>query len=251
MTDVANYDHGQVPVQRPNNPSAAKADTVRKTLARIRSQFLAPFDAWEKAVAHGAAGRGQLAERPAFLTPQVPQPPHPATEEGRQGELARFDAALRGQPDPFGLEPLRTDLDAAANGQPSAAANRLIVATMVAAFPNVRPHSPETYLEALIEALDHTGLPPTAVAKTCNEVYSTSTFAPTVAEVLTKAKETHASLSFAVRQIDQYSELMAWAKKVRDWIATVPLLKEDRSNADRAPRPPASLTFHRSTAEWR
>lgn len=155
MTDVANYDHGRAPLQRHSSPSAAKADKVRKTIARIRSQFLAPFDAWE------------------------------------------------------------------------------------------------TYLEALIEALDHTGLPPAAVAKTCNEVYSTSTFAPTVAEVLTKAKETHASLSFAVRQIDQYAELMAWAKKVRDWIATVPLLKEDRANADRAPRPPASLTFHRSTAEWR
>lgn len=251
MTDVANYEHGRVPVQRPSSPSAAKADKVRKTIARIRSQFLAPFDAWEKAIADGAAGRGQLAGRPAFLMPQVHQPSHPTTEEDRQCQLARFDAALRNQPDPSDLASLRGDLDAAANGQPSAAANRLIVATMVAAFPNVRPHSPETYLEALIEALDHTGLPPAAVAKTCNEVYSTSTFAPTVAEVLTKAKETHASLTFAVRQIDQYAELMAWAKKVRDWIATVPLLKEDRSNADRAPRPPVSLTFHRSTAEWR
>lgn len=250
MTDVTNYEQGRAPVQRANNPSAAKADKVRQTLARIRSQFLTTFDAWDQAQAVGAAERNRMMDRPAFLAPRVYQPSHPTSEENREAQLARFDAALQNQPDSAALQALRADMEAAANGPASSAANRLIIATMVASFPNVRPHSPETYLEALIEALDHTGLPPAAIAKTCNEIYTTSTFAPTVAEVLAKAKEVHASLANGVRNIDRYGEVIAWATEVRRWLETVPLLATDRANYDRPPAPPANLSFHRSKVDW-
>lgn len=250
MNDVANYEQGRAPVQRSGNPSAAKADKVRQTLARIRSQFLTPFDAWERAQAVGAAERDRMMGRPSFLAPRIYQPRHPTTEEDRTAQLARFDDALQNQPDAAALQALRADMEAAANGPASPAANRLIIATMVASFPNVRPHSPETYLEALIEALDHTGLPPAAIAKTCNEIYTTSTFAPTVAEVLEKAKEVHAALSNRVWQIDRYGEVIAWAEGVRHWLATVPLELPNRSNFERAPEPPANLSFHRSKVDW-
>lgn len=250
MTDVANYEQGRAPVQRASNPSAAKADKVRQTLARIRSQFLTPFDAWERAQAVGAAERGRMMGRPSFLAPRVFQPSHPTTEEDRTAQLARFDAALQNQPDVADLQALRADMEAASNGPASPAANRLIIATMVASFPNVRPHSPETYLEALIEVLDHTGLPPAAIAKTCNEIHRTSTFAPTAAEVLDKAKEVHANLTFGVKQIDRYAEVVAWATEVRHWLETVPLLATDRANYDRPPAPPANLSFHRSKVDW-
>jgi len=250
MTDVTNYEPGRAPTARPDNPSEAKADKARQTIARIRSQFLAPFDAWERAQAVGAAERDRMRDRPTFLAPRVYQPAHPATEEGREAQLARFDAALQNQPDAAALQGLRAAMDGAANGPTNPTANRLIIATMVAAFPNVRPHSPETYLEALIEALDHTGLPPAAIAKTCNEIVTTSTFAPAVAEVLDKAKEVHATLTYGVRQIDRYSEVIAWAEGVRHWLATVPLELPDRSNFERAPAPPANLSFHRSKVDW-
>lgn len=250
MTQVAAYDHGRAPAPRPAQPGDAKADKVRKTIARIRIQFLAPFDAWERAAAGGAVERGRMIDRPQFLSPRVLQPMHPATEEQRAFQLARFDASLKNQPEAASLADLRADMDAAANGSPLPAATRLIIGTMVASFPNVRPHSPETYLEALIEALDHTGLPPAAIAKTCNEIYLTSTFAPTGAEVLEKAKEVHATLSFRVKQIDRYAEIMDWAVKVRSWLETVPLLAPDRSNAARAPLPPANLSYHPSRVDW-
>lgn len=250
MTNVATYDHGRAPAQRAAQPGDVKADKVRKTIARIRSQFLAPFDAWERAAAAGATERARMIDRPQFLAPRVLQPMHPATEEQRAFQLARFDASLQNQPDVTSLADLRADMDAAANGPPLPAATRLIIGTMVASFPNVRPHSPETYLEALIEALDHTGLPPAAIAKTCNEIYLTSTFAPTGAEVLEKAKEVHATLTFGVKQIDRYAEVVAWATGVRQWLETVPLLAADRTNYDRPPQAPANLSFHRSTVDW-
>lgn len=250
MTDVASFDHGRAPAQRPSNPSAAKADKVRQTIARIRSQFLAPFDAWERAEAVGATERSRMVDRPQFLAPRVLQPIHPATEEQRAFQLARFDASLKNQPDVAALADLRAAMAAAANGPAVPAANRLIIATMIASFPNVRPHSPETYMEALIEALDHTGLPPAAIAKTCNEIHTTSTFAPTAAEVLEKAREVHATLTFGVKQIDRYAEIAAWATGVRQWLETVPLLAADRANFDRPPQAPANLSFHRSNVDW-
>lgn len=246
MNDLATIN----PAKAPAPISQDRANKARETFSRIRSQFLAPFDAWEQAEAVGAVERSRMVDRPRYLAPRVYQPKHPASEEDRSTQLARFDAAMRNQPEPAALLAMRADMDAAANGPAAPPANRLIIATMVASFPNVRPHSPETYLEALFEALEHTGLPPAAIAKTCNIICTTSTFAPTVAEVLAKAKDVQTGLSFGVKQIDLYIEVIAWAKKVRGWLETVPLLAKDRSNIDRAPSPPKSLAFHSSKVDW-
>ncbi len=249
MTDVTHPVSSNLPAVRQQGETT-KADKARKTFANIRRQFLAPFDAWEKAVQIGAEERSRMVDRPAYLSPRVYCPTHPATEDQRLQQLALFDAALANQPDFTSLAMLRDELNDAANGVPIPAANRMIVGAMIAAFPNVRPHSPEYYLEALIEALGQTALPPAAVAKTCNEIYLTSTFAPTAAEVLAKAKDVHAALIFNVKQIDRYGEIVGWAASVRRWIETVPLLTPNRSNHERAPMPPASLAFSRSRVDW-
>lgn len=248
MTDVA-QSTGNLPARRLHDEDT-KADKARKTFANIRSRFLAPFDALERAQRVGAAERSHMTDRPGYLVPRVYHPTHPSTEADRQQQLAMFDAALANQPDMGSLEGLRRDLNEAASGAPVPAANRMIVGAMIAAFPNVRPHSPEYYMEALIEALKQLQLPPAAVAKTCNEIYQTATFAPTAAEVLAKAKEVHASLQFSVKQIDRYGEICAWAASVRRWIETVPLLAANRSNFDRPPAPPPALSFSPSRTTW-
>lgn len=249
MTDVAHHGSGNLPDRRPA-PQPSKADNARKTFANIRRRFLAPFDAWERAMQVGEEGRAAMRDRPRYLAPRIVCPQHPTSEHHRETLLAIFDEALKHQPDVASLAELRDEMNDAAGGQPIPAANRMIVAAMVAAFPNVRPHSPEYYLEALIEALDQTGLPPAAVAKTCNEIYLTSTYAPTAAEVLAKAKDVQANLTFGVKQIDRYREIVSWAAEVRRWLETVPLLASDRSNLERAPAPPAVLAYHPSKAEW-
>lgn len=249
MTDVARQASGNLPASRLQDEDT-KADKARKTFGHIRRQFLAPFDAWERSAAVGAEERSRMIDRPAYLVPRVYCPTHPATEEQRQQQLSMLDAALANQPDIHSLQALRHELDQAASGAPIPAANRMIVGAMVAAFPNVRPHSPEYYLEALIEALGQLELPPAAVAKTCNEIYQTATFAPTAAEVLAKAKEVHGKLVVTVKQIDRYGEILAWADEVRSWIKTVPLLAPNRSNFDRPPAPPPALSFSPSRTTW-
>lgn len=239
MNDLATVQPAKAPVPI----SQARADKVRETLARIRSQFLAVFDDWDRA---------QIAcQNARLLEPHIPQLVQPRTEEERAQQLARLDAALAGQPTAETLSSLRADAEKAIAAPAVPKANRLIVATMVAAFPNVRPHSPETYLEALIEALTHTGFPPAVIAKTCNEVYTGSTFAPTVAEVLEKATAINNGLSRRVWFIDRYQEVQRWTADVRRWLEAVPLLAEDRSNTERPPQPHERIQFHPSASAWR
>jgi len=250
MTDIARYDHGGTPQRRAAGPEETKADKARQSLAFIRKEYLAPFDAWDRIKAEQEAERQAMAVRPAFLAPRVYRPHHPRTEADRRDEIARFDAALKAQPNPRSLASIREAFRNAANGKPKPSANRLIAGFMVGAFPNVRPHSPETYLETLIEALDQTGFPPAAVARACNEIIHTSTFAPTIAEVVAKAKDVHAHLRFSAQMIDRYEEVLIWAAGVRSWLAAVPLLDENRSNYERPPEPPRSLSYSASRVDW-
>lgn len=235
MTDIATISDGRAPVSR---PPTDKAENVRKSLQHIRRHLLAPFDAWEQAKQAGADIRAGLLYRPKFLIPEVLQPDHPKTEEERTGLLARHDRALGGQPSRLAMVAMRETLLEAVEGKPNARQNRVIAGLMVGAFPNVRPYSPETYMETLIEALDQTGMPPSAVAKACNEIVRTSTFPPTVAEVAGKASEVHGELRSAIWSIDHFFELIEWAAVVRTWIASVELLKPDCGNRERPPEPP-------------
>lgn len=249
MTDITPQSGG-LPSRRPAMDES-KADKVRRTLAQVNKQYLAPFRALDAMQAQQAEDRLTLQPMPSFLSPCVPQPAHPTSEEERERSLQRFDAALQYQPDRLSLATIRNDLADAVMGKAAPTVNRLIVGLMVGSFPNVRPYSPETYLEALIEALDQTGLPPASVAKACNEITRTRSFAPSVAEVIEAAEKVQTEAKYTIRAIGQYSETLDWAGEVRAWLKAVPILAANRSNYDRPPPPPESLAFSVSTIAWR
>ncbi len=249
MTDVTPQSGG-LPARRPAMDED-KAGKVRRSLAQISKQYLAPFRALEAVRSQQEEGRRSLRSDPSFLGPCIHRPAHPTSEEERERSLRHFDAALQYQPDRLSLATIRNDLATAIMGKAAPTANRLIVGLMVGSFPNVRPYSPETYLEALVEALDQTGLPPASVAKACNEITRTRSFAPSVAEVIEMAERVQAEAKITIRAIGQYGETLDWAADVRAWLKGVPILADDRSNYDRPPSPPASLAFSSSTVEWR
>ncbi|GEM_PF-4542402 len=244
MNDLTPHKDGGSPDRR--NQSDDKAASIRQSLEHIHRHHLAPYRAWDDAQKIGHSERQQMRMRPQFLVPQVHQPDHPKTEQEREQQLGIFDHAMLNQPSRMDMAVMRRRLAEAAGKKPDPKQNRLIAGLMVGAFPNVRPYSPETYMESLIAALNEADLPPAAIAKACNHITRTCAFPPTVAEVAQAASDAYGVLNGAINSIDQFNEILDWASEVRSWLKSVPLLAENNSNRDRPPAPPKKFTIGRN-----
>lgn len=236
----------------PANPAAAKAEKIKATLQRVRQQYLAPFDAWDVAVKEGQRDRDALFDGRVFLYPKFEEPWHPKSEEDRDQVLRQLDRSMIGQPSMMTVTTLRSKLDGIATEKPNSRMNRVLAGLMVGSFPNARPYSPDTYLEALIDALEQSGLLVAVVAKACNQVTTTCKFPPTVSEVVEAAEGVSTGLSNKLFMLDRYAEKFEYAGLVRAWIKAVPLLASDGSNRERPPQEPRlSPAKHRPEAYGR
>ena len=79
------------------------------------------------------------------------------------------------------------------------------IAQLIGAFPNANPTDPETYIAALIFDLLDCQIPDFVLTITCQEIRRTSRFVPSIAEILSIARQCHAD----------YRELTALADRVR------------------------------------
>lgn len=243
MTDLVPTAGGP-PAPRPTF-SEAKAAKVRETLKRIRATHLALFAQWTTLQGEQRqAARELLAQglsMPNFLAPQVRVPDQPATEEDREQELRYLAAADRCQPDRLALIAHRDKAAEARSAKYNPAQTRIIVGLMVNSFPNARPHSPESYLEAVIDQLEAAGLSPTAAAQGCEAVKVSSHFLPSIAEVVEACRKADAELGNMVAAIETYLSGLVWVAAATAWVRDVPLLAQDRSNRTFFREPPRRL----------
>lgn len=253
MTDI-------IPASAPPAPRAsfseARATKVRDALARVRSQYLSIYDSLESCrQQHEGAAREFLLSgqtRPAFLAPDLRTPDQPKTEDQRQSELRVLSAAIDRQPKRSELATLREGAHAAWSAKYAAAPTRLVVGLMINAYPNARPHSPESYQEAVVDQVAATGLGPAPIAKACNSLVRTSAFVPSPAEVVAAVLEAQSSLRSFVYAVDNFTAQAEWAAEAQEWLTNVPLLTADRANYDRFSDPPkTSFDWARRTVTGR
>ena len=180
-------------------PHPARAGFVSKTLARVEANLLSTVklarqvqsERWWMASAELIREAGQvtaerLADRPSYrewIEARLAALP----EVGRLEEL---DAQIAP-----GLVPCDTDQA------------RVLVALMVDAFPNARPHAPESYLETMVYEAGSAQFGAAAVAAATREIVTTATFLPTVAELLKVAADKQFTLTFAVGKVREARDL--------------------------------------------
>lgn len=231
MTDIVPTSAG-TPAR--SSYSEAKAARVREALTRVRANYLAVFrDIDDARLSHNQRAL-QVADRGGwigdFLHPQLSAPEQPRTEDDRVAGLRRLDMALVDQPDRSGILGLRDRALAAATEGYAMPPARLAVGLMINSFPNARPHSPESYQEALVDQLEATGLGPAPIAKACNDLVRKSTFVPTAAEVVAAANDAQSALRIFVIEVERFRAIADWVPAARSWLEDVELLQPDRMN---------------------
>ncbi len=148
--------------------AAHRLQVVQRTLRKFHDQVATldrEYPRW----------RIELYSRPAWR-------PHTVGERDRSVE--RWQAVLDALPPMERLESVYRDYVKALTDPPAPDMARIVVGLMIDAFPNARPHQPETYFETLLHELGNSTYSPQFVAVGCAELVRSNTFLPTVAEVL-------------------------------------------------------------------
>ncbi len=180
-------------------PHPARAGFVSKTLARVETNLLSTVklaqqvhsERWWLASAELIREVGQITAERLEGRPNFRE-----WVEGRLTALpeVRRLEELDAQIAP-GLVPCDTDQA------------RVLVALMVDAFPNARPHAPESYLETMTYEVGAAQLGAAAVAAATREIVTTATFLPTVAELLKVAADKQFTLTFVVGKVREARDL--------------------------------------------
>lgn len=182
---------------------ASRAKALADGMRTVHVSLVRPFLNW-RALREGA-GSGLVdacyRELPKFRALTIPDRATLDRTRGRiQADMAGplcADAAKR-----------MGELADAIEAQPFDLAKvRMIVALMVDSFPNARPHSPETYIEALVQQIEADEYSSAVVANACDAVVRKSTFLPSVSEVLEKCEA-------AEREADNLIHLARLARAV-------------------------------------
>lgn len=251
MTDIAIPSPTNV---APASFSETKADKVREALSKVRTQYLSVFDDIDAArKKHDDWARDVLARggpSASWLYPDLARVRHPMTEAERTEEIGRLNWAISSQPTLAVLAPLREAAHKASAAKYAPAPTRLIIGLMINAYPNARPHSPESYQESVVDQVMATGFGPVPIAKACNGLVRTSNFVPSPSEVVAAAESAQEGLLSFTRAVDRLSVMLDWAEQARTWVENIDLLSKDRANYSSFIDPPKSSYewLHRTVA---
>lgn len=232
----------------PASFSETKATKVREALSKVRTQYLSVFDDIDAArKKHDQWARDVVARggpRTSWLYPDLTQVRHPSSEAERADEIGRLNWAIASQPTLAVLGPLRDAAHKASTAKYAPAPTRLVVGLMINAYPNARPHSPESYQEAVVDQVMATGFGPVPIAKACNGLVRTSNFVPSPSEVVAAAESAQEGLLSFTRAVDSLAAMLEWADQARAWVEKIDLLAKDRANYSSFIGPP------KSSYEW-
>lgn len=210
-------------VQGAAAPSRAKK--VSETLARIDETYLAPFRDFERL---GAEVREPGSAAPAWSQIATfwlrrPEGGVVRSEEDRAAKIGELEGCLQDRPDP---NEVREAYDAFVAGRSTInhAQNRAIVALMIDAFPNARAHSPEAWMETVIKEVRVSEFSTLVVAKACNLLTRSETFAPSVGAVVGRCELVKEFIDLAIAGVESgraqreyYALCLQWLRDTTPW----------------------------------
>lgn len=188
--------------RRKPNPTEALLDVIER-------QHLAPFQQARSVV---TCAQEWITGDLCSLSSNVWFVGLPKGNEGAVDEATRRVDIL-GQQEALLTDAIKS-IGAALTMEPNREDIRPIVAVMLNAFPNARPHSPEGYYEALVSDIVGEGYSAVVAADGCQKIRRNSTFCPVIAEVLQCCASSRLSLAQAVKTARRGLDLLNEARAV-------------------------------------
>lgn len=207
---------------------ASKAEKVAITLRRINERLIAPRLQIRETVS------GEVGTRARAIAGSSPPNRKDLLKDDVWAEQRRgwIKGDLAIIPSLDTLRPLLDFAEQAFNQPADRAQNRLLIGLMVDAYPNARPHSPETYFEALAHEIGESGYAPVVVACALRGIVREKTFAPSIAEVLGACEMEAMHQGFDARSL-------ATEVKAREWLdEAAPIIAAYEAGERFAPPPP-------------
>lgn len=226
-------DRSRLPAHRGEAPSRAKK--VSETLDKIDETYLAPFRTFERL---GAKVRAPDSTPPvwsqiAIFWLQRPQGGTPRSEEQRDAEIAALEGRLQERPDPEAVADAY-DAFVALRSKISQTQNRAIVALMIDAFPNARAHSPEAWMETVIKEVRVSEFSTLVIAKACNLLIRSETFAPSVGAVVERCELVQEFVDHAIAGVESARGQREYYARCLKWLHETPAWNGDPENRPEA-----------------
>lgn len=210
-------------VQGAAAPSRAKK--VSETLARIDETYLAPFRDFERldAKVREPGSAAPAWSQIATFWLRRPEGGVVRSEEDRAAKIGELEGRLKDRPDPD--EVLKAyDAFVAGRSTINHTQNRAIVALMIDAFPNARAHSPEAWMETVIKEVRVSEFSTLVVAKACNLLTRSETFAPSVGAVVERCELVREFVDHAIAGVENargqreyYARCLTWLRETSPW----------------------------------
>lgn len=243
MTDITPTDPRRTAMVStpPLNERQKRARAIAKTLTDVHTKYLAPFQRWEALGARIILSGDHTTKSNRFvLWLQRPAANQPGTEEQRAESIARLQAVLDEGPPLDAVQTAYSEtLDALETYDTRQV--RTLIGIMLDAFPNARPHSPETWMEAVVHELSISGFAVMHVAKACNMLTRSERFAPSVAEVVARCEDVQSFTRAMLDAADRYELQRKVYEKIIAWLREVPLWSID--SGQRVGRPEFDLDY--------
>lgn len=203
----------------------SRAENVSKTLDRVDETYLAPFRAFEKL---GATVREPGSPEStwgviATFWLQRPDGGVIRSEEERAQHIALLEGRLAERPDPAQVEEAYQTL-VNLRGVINHAQNRMIIALLLDAFPNARAHSPQAWMETVVKEVRVSEFSTLVVAKACNLLTRSETFAPSVGAVIDRCTLVQDFVDKAIGGVERgkaqracYATCLEWLRATTPW----------------------------------
>lgn len=231
MTDPTPHNPSRRGIVPSQSPAPSRAEKISKTLDAIDEAYLAPFRAFERL---GAKVREPGSPPPTWeiistFWLQRIEGGAIRSEEEREREIALLQAKLAQANDP---ELVADAYDALVRHRASInqAQNRTIVGLMLDAFPNARAHSPQAWMESVVKEVRVSEFSTLVVAKACNLLIRSETFAPSVGAVVERCELVVEFVDAAIAGVDRGRLQRRYYDLCIDWLKQTPVWDGNRDN---------------------
>ncbi|GLK49507.1 hypothetical protein GCM10017620_24800 [Brevundimonas intermedia] len=224
MTDLnpTSEERRQVAPAQPAKPS--RAMSTAKALEAVDTTYLVPFRAFERLGTKVRAPGDEEPTWPFIPTFYLRRPTGELrTAKAFAKEIETLEARLAERPGPEVVDDAY-DAFVRLRGQINHAQNRTIVALMLDAFPNARAHSPEAWMESVVKEVRVSEFSTLVVAKACNLLTRSETFAPSVGVVIERCELVASFVDMAIAgvkvgrlQRQYYALCLEWLRKAKTW----------------------------------
>ncbi len=204
-------------------PAASRQQTTAALLTKVRQTYLAIDTEWNRINEEFRAAATPNGNQPSFLYPPGIREAAPATEEARERAITRLIDQAVAQPCSTEAKALLRSMEAALDAGFISNQARLIVALMIDAYPNARMHSPDAYIASIMDVLAAEDVSNAAIAIACNEMKTTTTFLPALAEVLEAVRKAEKYLWLRRDRLTKYLDWTERNDAACAWLRTVPL----------------------------